>query len=398
MFKVASTNDMNLKSLGLADGYVYEYPVHDISRYQNRTSAIKTAETQELFSAIKGIAGFGVNPKIAEEAQNIVNDWIRTHVTLKSILNKILPPVHVDPIANRMIKDDNYDIFKRQVFIQETRESWRKLGAKAIASPIVPTSGAPIIYTGNVAYITYPVRSTKPFQKTDSELATYIGLDLVSYFGEREAEQIAIQKDFDWFRMAFNAVNVQNQNNGYDRILVDSATQLDPSHFVKLEKIFVKNAIPLGFFVMNESTWKEVENWGEGIVGKDVISDILVNGIKFTSIHGVPVVVTKNNAIVPEGIIWAFAVPKYLGLHESLDESRFVITVKGGETKEYQTFENSGMLLANSLGVAVLGYGSNWTEVNDIVTYYTKKMPQLTGYESEGKSSIDSASNQQESA
>lgn len=365
MFKVASAEDISRAQAvyGPQHGYVYPY-LNDINGLDKlaedyTTPDIIKAKDMELYGALH----HNDLNKIADEGTN----FIRTHLLLESIVDRVIPAVPVGDASN-FVKHETYDIRGRQIIIQERDSDWG--GVAAVGSPILPTKSSPVIYQGNSAYIWYPEITSPQITKSDNEVQAYIGYDIVSYLFKKEMEFLVKERDRRFFTMLGSALNNHTGNFTYVDVSASSST-LTPDMFKQIEQTFSGNKVPLGFFVLNKSTWLETESWPRDYVGDSIVSQVIVNGIVFDSIHGIPVVTTMNS-ILPDGVIFGIGVPKYFGMNEDLVPPTSAVIPAGAiHTNKYQSAMTNGILIANDIAFGVLSYNDSYTTASAFVTYLT---------------------------
>jgi hypothetical protein len=87
--------------------------------------------------------------------------------------------------------------------------------------------------------------------------------------------------------------------------------------------------------------------------GDDFGKDRVLNGISSDTLYGTKVVRTIKSDILPQGHMWAFTTPDFLGHNFSLGDPNFEIKSNFGLI-EWQTKESIAMGIGNALSVALL--------------------------------------------
>jgi len=108
-------------------------------------------------------------------------------------------------------------------------------------------------------------------------------------------------------------------------------------------------------FVMNRVDFNNLKR----LAGPDadtLSAELLVKGYTNTTYGGLPFTVTIKNTAVPQGTVWAFADPEFLGTHYVLQDTKF--EVKSEFRRIYfQGWRNYGTTIANVRSVAKLTLG-----------------------------------------
>ncbi len=103
--------------------------------------------------------------------------------------------------------------------------------------------------------------------------------------------------------------------------------------------------------LMCQETWETVVVLPN--VGDDFGKDRVLNGITSDTLHGTKVVRTIKSDILPQGHIWAFAAPDYMGHNFALGDPSFEIRSLFGLI-EFQSKESIGMGIGNVMSEALL--------------------------------------------
>ena len=95
-------------------------------------------------------------------------------------------------------------------------------------------------------------------------------------------------------------------------------------------------------------------------VGDDFGKDRVLNGITSDTLYGTKVTRTIKSDLLPNGHVWAFAAPDFLGHNFAMGEPTFEIKSQFGLI-EWQTKESIGMGIGNSAAAALLTLNGSQT-------------------------------------
>jgi len=102
------------------------------------------------------------------------------------------------------------------------------------------------------------------------------------------------------------------------------------------------------WFVMTENTFGAVNNWTN--LDSELLKEVIIEGFKYNSLLGVPVIRTLKETIVKEKEVWCFPTAEFLGTNELLDEVQFWMKYEKN-ILEMMAWESRGTTIGNSYGV-----------------------------------------------
>lgn len=109
-------------------------------------------------------------------------------------------------------------------------------------------------------------------------------------------------------------------------------------------------------------------------IGSNLAGETFVNGIKYTTLQGVRIVVTAHVEILRPGNVYGFVDPGYLGVFYNLKEPTFFVK-KEGNLVSWWAWENLAMAFINVNGIAKLELyaGSVSTNYESVTPDYTSR-------------------------
>ena len=270
-----------------------------------------------LFQMLK--EGEGRDGNIKKVAQ-AASDVTRTQIREGSFANKILPP---ETIGNeRLTKTMTEDL----IVIDDLEPD--SPGAKYVPFETVPEGE---IITGS-RYITPMARIVTPkFTKYIDQLRTY-DYPIRKILTDNSIKDGMATHD----RKFIETVNsiVTNTEGGPGTVhpvtrklqFIDFNDELNRSNFVDATKMLPRGNENGKFVARNylmlahENTLREILKLDRQEVGGDKAQDFFLNGLTETSLFGIKAVSTIKNNLVPEGFVYFFAEPSFLGHNYTLTD------------------------------------------------------------------------------
>lgn len=125
---------------------------------------------------------------------------------------------------------------------------------------------------------------------------------------------------------------------------------------VKAAKIIAnKRLIPITI-LMSSSSFEDLKTWPATQIGDQAASEVIINGWKYDKIGGYNYVKTIKTDIVPDGELFMFTSPEYLGKHFVLNDVQVFFKQEGSDI-EFWVWEDVGMGIGNVNGIAKM----TWT-------------------------------------
>lgn len=108
--------------------------------------------------------------------------------------------------------------------------------------------------------------------------------------------------------------------------------------------------------LLSSATFEDLKTWPATQIGDQAASELIVNGWKYDKIGGYNYVKTVKSDIVPDGELFVFAAPEYLGKHFVLHDVQVFFKQEGSDV-EFWVWEDVGMGIGNVNGIAKM----TWT-------------------------------------
>lgn len=292
----------------------------------------------------------GEMQKEASDAQTMTT---RLRLRERSYLHKFIPP---EVVTNDMLARV-VDTIQPYVVVD--------LECDVPGSATIPFNhnGNMIVNMQNSRYAVYINRLVSPTMYKDvGELRTST-LDI------RQVVMDAIVKDLSAFiDTRFMAVNNQllqgpdvyipYANNKMFRKIPGSITR---SAIIDTINIIAENGENFGLecsnLLINNVTVKELMKWGREETGGDMAQDILQNGLSTVTLLGKTWVVTIKRDLVPNGRIYGYTSPDFLGKNYVLSDT--TVTVR--QDKYFLQFDcmmEQGCTIGNILGLSAVQFGN----------------------------------------
>lgn len=356
--KLASKDDLSnpeIKTLGIREGFHMDYRsyleptlkmaeedwVRELAEHELYGKPLNRSVIEYANKVFWDNLKAGNFSKIAEETVGL----IRTHIFVKSVLDRILPPIPTT--VQEVIPDDQVDmvymLVARQKYLDE--QKWRAFVLPSMDANVPRDYVAP-----RVRLNFFPFESDE-FKKNDYELLSYeaMNLPLVNFVSSELQESLTKKKDAFFWKYVNYALD-QHADAVISHSSYGTSSDLLKQDFTVLMKYFADRKIPMGFFVAHHSKILEIQNWNHNDIGS-LVSEVVINGVKFPSIFGYPVITTYNDEIVSTDELYAFAAPAYLGVQRMLEDMT-VTTERVHRTNSFKASLVAGAVMVNEFGVA----------------------------------------------
>ena len=226
--------------------------------------------------------------------------------------------------------------------------------------------------------------TTKRFQITVEDLRAY-QYKITKRIEDKSVPILEKLEDTYFMKLAAAAIGTYSATpsvtSGYGKIVKPYAGSPTSLVMAKEDIVKVKNVLMGGITNALDTKKKEVacllmaqESFEYAVVlpsaGDDFGKDRVLNGITSDTLFGTKVIRSIKTDLIPQGLIWAFTSPDFLGHNFALGDPSFEIKSNFGLI-EWQTKESIGMGIGNRLSVAVmslLGTRGAGGEVLDVTT------------------------------
>ena len=282
---------------------------------------------------------------MTKDAQDAVNDYIRVRMREDGFHRRILPPVQ--------ITNDELD---RQVDTDKPV----KVVDKEPNSPgaiSVPFATQPInrYIKGPRFRVMFDRILTPRFTKDIDELRTY-DMDIRQILSDNSIKDMLAEEDGKFILVCntllggaagavvteTGSIQWQNVGGGVTRDSVAEAMKIMPS---------TPNHLNPAIALVNNVTIWDVVKWGQDEVGGDLSQELMTRGFAEREIMGVSWIVTIKRDLVPDGSMYQFAEPKFLGKFYTLEDVVMYIK-REAFMLEFFSYESIGSAIANIAGVA----------------------------------------------
>jgi len=280
---------------------------------------------------------------IVKQAQNAVNDFIRTKMREDGFLRRIIPPVQ---ITNDEL-DRQVDTDKPVKIVDKEPES-----PAAVTVPFATLPRGKYI-RGPRFRVMFSRIQTPKFIKDIDELRTW-DMDIRQVLSDNAIKDMLAEED-GTFISEVNALLVgadlvvpatgvaqwQTIAGGITRDTINDGLKILPS---------TPNHLEAATMLINNVTAKEFQKWTRDEVGGDLAQDIVENGFMERQWFGVRVLITIKRDLVPDNTAFMFAEPKFFGKFFVLEDTTMYIDRKAFML-EFFAWETIGCSIANVAAV-----------------------------------------------
>ena len=256
-----------------------------------------------------------------KQASTAGTNMIRRRIREDGFLRRILPPQQVtNDDLDRVLEHD------RPVIIEDMEPASK--GAKSI--PFGDSADTEFYYGNKFACVFNPI-TTPEFTKDINELRTY-RMDLRQVITDNSLKDIQTEEDGKFIALVDEIVGTDTNvgASGYQQnFTIDSDMDRDSyvSVLSKLEDFYLNN----GVFLMNRRTAKRFLTWDRSEIGGDLAQSLLTEGLTALTeakIFGVKHLFTTKRNLVPDGVVYLFGEPGFLGKFYTLQEITMFVEKK----------------------------------------------------------------------
>lgn len=317
----------------------------------------KEAKEQMIDAQLREMLKDGSRSKLEKVAQT-ASDVTRTQIREGSFANKILPP---EQIGNeRLTKTMTEDL----IVIDDLEPD--SPGAKYVPFETVPEGE---IITGS-RYITPMARIVTPmFTKDIDQLRTYDYpiRKILTDNSIKDGMATHDRKFIDTVNsIVFNATTENTANPVTGKIQWRDFPVLDRSTFTEATKLLPRGNGKGKFVARNyvmlahENTLRDVLKLDRTQIGGDLAEEHWKNGLTSTTIMGIKCISTIKNDLVPEGYVYFFAEPSFLGHNYTLTDWTMYLNKEAFFIKWF-SYWLGGFSFGNVAGMAVARFGEEFT-------------------------------------
>ena len=324
----------------------------------------KNAQEQMIDSSLRDMIAYGGSENIEKVAQ-AATDVTRTQIREGSFANKILPP---EKIGNERLTKTMTEAL---LVIDDIEPD--SPGAAYVPFETAPTGE---IITGS-RYFTPMCRITTPkFTKDIDQLRTY-DYPIRKILTDNSIKDGMAAHDRKFIQTVNSIVfNTVEKKPGKAHPITGKiqwrdfpdATGLDRDSFVEAtkmlpagnenDKFVARNYIMLA----HENTLRDILKLGRDSIGGDLAEDHWKNGLTGTTIMGIKAISTIKRSLVPEGYVYFFAEPSFLGHNYTLTDWTMHLE-KEAYFIYWYSYWLGGFSFGNIAGMALARFGEA-TKIN----------------------------------
>jgi hypothetical protein len=286
------------------------------------------------------------SPEGRQELSEITINYIKQLLREESFSRKILPP---EPVTRqdiqRQVDDDSV------VKIVDIEPD-----SRALAVNFRSETEARFIEAKRYAIPFFRIES-ELFEKTEEELYAY-EMPVIKVIEENSVKDIQEIEDTFFIRFAQQAVTQTG------KVLTDALTpRLTKSLLTDGFKLIDADRLQTAVILMANTTYDDVLNFNQPVVGDSIASKIIVDGYTFDQLLGKKLIISNKSTnqagcnLLPFGQVWFFTDPEYLGNFYILNTTKLYMD-KRGPLINWQAWESIGMGFGNIKSIAKLEYGS----------------------------------------
>jgi len=320
----------------------------------------KDAKEQMQDQALRKMLEKGASADLEKVAQT-ANDVTRTQIREGSFANKILPP---EKIGNeRLTKTMTEDL----IVIDDLEPD--SPGAKYVPFETVPEGE---IITGS-RYITPMARIATPMFTKDIDLLRTYDYPIRKMLTDNSIKDGMATHDRKFIETVNSIVShTVDGKEGNKHPVTGKVQWRDFPEFTRTAFVEATKMLPAGndndkFIARNyvmlahENTLRDVLKFGRDVIGGDLSQEHWKNGLTETTIMGIKAISTIKRSLVPEGYIYFFAEPTFLGHNYTLTDWTMYLEKQAYFIKWF-SYWLGGFSFGNIAGMAVARFGSAATE------------------------------------
>lgn len=317
----------------------------------------KTAKEQMIDENLRSMIANGTRADLEKVAQ-AANEVTRTQIREGSFANKILPP---EKIGNeRLTKTMTEDL----IVIDDLEPD--SPGAKYVPFETVPEGE---IITGS-RYITPMARIITPMFTKDIDLLRTYDYPIRKMLTDNSIKDGMAEHDRKFIQTVNSIVMNTKDNRGPGAVhpvtgkvqFMDFEDGLNRETFTDATKMLPRGNANGKFVARNylllahENTLRDILKLNRNAIGGDLAQEHWKNGLTETSIMGIKAISTIKNHLVPEGYVYFFAEPSFLGHNYMLTDWTMYLNKEAFFIKWF-SYWLGGFSFGNIAGMALARFG-----------------------------------------
>jgi hypothetical protein len=279
-----------------------------------------------------------------KQAQDAVNDYIRTHMREDGFARRILPPVQ---ITNDEL-DRQVDTDKPVKIVDKEPQS---PGAISVPFATLPINR---YIKGPRFRVMFDRILTPKFTKDIDELRTY-DMDIRQILSDNAIKDMLAEEDGKWIAVCNNLLvsqggTVPETGTVQWRLIAGGITRDTIAESMKIMPSTPNHLNASTVLVNNVTIW-DVVKFGHDEIGGTLSQELFERGFAEREIMGVRWIITIKRDLVPDSSLFQFAEPKFLGKFFILEDTTMFID-RRAFMLEFFAYESLGAAIANVAAVA----------------------------------------------
>lgn len=209
-------------------------------------------------------------------------------------------------------------------------------------------------YYGVKYVLEFYANTTPEWTKNVDRLRTYRG-DLREVITDNSLRDLSRQKDVQFMKLVDGIVGITRagiSEAGLEQNVVYGG-RLNRDNFVSSTQILRDRQLLNGVFLVNARTWTEFARWKREEMGGDFAQELILKGNKAwqtAQLFDIDFIVTMKHDLVPNGVMYQFTKPNYLGRAGVLQKPTMYVK-KDKDILRFSCREKLGVAIANVAGV-----------------------------------------------
>ena len=210
-------------------------------------------------------------------------------------------------------------------------------------------------FYGEKFTVTFETNTTPKWYKNINYLRTYRH-DIRQLLIDNSLRDLSRMKDVKGMRVVDEIVGptpgaVSPVTGEQQNILLPG--RLTRNNWISTKTYLTSRQLPNGCALMNHVTFNEFSRWTREEMGGDMAQKLFLEGnsaFESTEIGGTKIIATLKNDIIPNGVMYMFTAPNYLGRACVLQEPTMYVK-KDKDMISVETREIIGATIANTMGL-----------------------------------------------
>lgn len=281
--------------------------------------------------------------KIVKEAQDAINDYVRVRMREDGFWRRVLPPITItnDELDRQVDTDNPVKVVDKE--------------PESPAAISVPFASLPMnrYIRGPRFRVMFDRILTPKFTKDVDQLRTY-DMDIRQILSDNSIKDILAEEDgkaIATINFLLLGVGVPLTETGVAQwVAISGGVTRD--NLAEAMKVLPRTPNHLNVatvLVNNVSIW-DIVKFGRDEVGGDLSQELFENGFAERELLGRRWIVTIKRDLVPDGTIFLFAAPKFLGKFFVLEDTTMYID-RRAFMLEFFAYESIGSSIANVAGI-----------------------------------------------